>query len=145
EAQVREAAKELYQRGELPTNVAPQLVDRQKAALTQAERYQVTRGMFDKTGAIVEKEITKRQKMFPVKVVAARPWALVVYAENMTSVELWLYRGKESLKSDQGDHFSAMVAYRAGSDAQAQIYVTAPDEDTTLTFFVYGWGVSPSS
>jgi hypothetical protein len=144
EQQVRAATATLFKAGELPENLAPILVSQQKVALTEADRFKDTTREFDKSGAVVSKEVTKRQKMFPVKLTAGKPMAFIVYAENMTKVELWLYNGKQSLRNDQGSHFSAVVPYKAATDMEAEVYVTAPDENTNLTFFVYGWGAPPS-
>jgi hypothetical protein len=59
-------------------------------------------------------------------------------------VELWLYDGTKGLKNDQGSHFAATVPYKSGTEIDAQLYVTAPDSDTDITVFTYGWGAPPS-
>jgi hypothetical protein len=149
EGLLRQATVELFKSGDISTNVAPVLISKEKVALTTAERYDTTKREYelDKTGAVVskDKEVTKRQKMFPIKLTDGKAVALIVYAENFTVVDLWLYDGRQSLKNDQGSHFAAVVAYKPTSDMSAQAYVTAPDVDTNITFFVYSWGALPSS
>jgi len=144
EAMVRDATAALFRSGDLPENLAPVLISQKKVALTQADRYEDTKREFDKSGAVVAKKITKRQKVFDVKLPAGKPQAFIVYAERMTSVELWLYDGTKGLKNDQGSHFAAAVPYKSGTDVDAQLYVTAPDSDTDITVFTYGWGAPPS-
>ena len=143
-SEVRDATATLFKAGELGENLAPTLISQQKFTITQADRFTDTTREFDKSGAVVSKEITKRQKRFEVKLPAGKPQAFIVYAENMTPVELWLYNGKQHLKSDQGAHYAAGVPYRAGTDIDAELYVTGPDIDMNVTLFIYGWGGPPS-
>ncbi len=142
---VREVTRKLYLAGQLPANMAPILISQDKFRLTDADKSTKKVPEFDKSGAIVNKEVPQRQKMFPVKLAAGKPQLFIAYAEGQRPVQMWLLSGQTQLAADSAEnHFIAIVPYRSGNDMGAEVYVTGPDEEVNGTFFVYGWGAPPA-
>jgi len=138
---VRETTLALYREKNIPENSAPFLVSQQKFSLSAADRYETTNPTVDKSGAIFLEKVYKRQKMFPVKLVAGKPTLYIVYAENTPPIELWIYSGAEKLGNVEGRLTVSMrVAMR--SDMSAEIYIISPDADVNATLYSYGWGPS---
>ena len=67
-------------------NIPPELVGRQQLSLTEADRYSVKTPVFDKTGAVVLQENTKRKAALDVNLPAGTTVAFIVYAENHEAV-----------------------------------------------------------
>jgi hypothetical protein len=69
----REVTAKLYLAGQLPENMAPILINQEKFRLTAADKSTKKVPEFDKSGAIVNKQVAQRQKLFSVKLSAGKP------------------------------------------------------------------------
>jgi len=96
----REVTAKLYAAGQLPENMAPVLISQDRFRLTDADKSTKKVPELDKSGAIVTKEVSQRQKIFPVKLAGGKTQLFIAYAESRKPLQMWLLSGKDQLAAD---------------------------------------------
>lgn len=115
----------------------PALVDQAKATLAGVETFSNK----DAQG----KEVKRRQRIHPVKLVAGKLQVIIGYAENRQPLQLYLViDGKIVAQDDRNTSFVPNLRYTAPANTNADVYVVGPDADVKYTLFEYGYDVPGS-
>jgi Trypsin-like peptidase domain len=123
------------QSNRIPASATAQVVTENKAKLAAKDAFTVEKK--DKDGKDVT--VKRRQNIHNVKLVAGRQVAFIAYAQDKQPIELYLVIGNQIVRQVVSNRWFALLPYVADRNADAQVYVSGPDEDVNYTFFEYAW------